>query len=104
MKRHILWAVLLPFAFLAKMMAQPTASTPTAGQSYYIYNVGQKQYMAADSEGKLTLSATGMAIELTQADATVGTWYLTTPSSLVLYWSRRNATVLVCIRSGNWPW
>ena len=79
MKRHILWAVLLPFAFLAKMMAQPTASTPTAGQSYYIYNVGQKQYMAADSEGKLTLSATGMAIELTQADATVGTWYLTTP-------------------------
>lgn len=78
MKRHILWAVLLPFAFLAKMMAQPTASTPTAGQSYYIYNVGQKQYMAADSEGKLTLSATGMAIELTQADATVGTWYLTT--------------------------
>ena len=74
MKRHILWAVLLPFAFLAKMMAQPTASTPTAGQSYYIYNVGQKQYMAADSEGKLTLSATGMAIELTQADATVGTW------------------------------
>lgn len=80
MKRHILWAILLPFAFLAKMMAQPTASTPTAGQSYYIYNVGQKQYMAADSEGKLTLSATGMAIELTQADATVGTWYLTTPS------------------------
>lgn len=79
MKRHILWAVFLPFAFLAKMMAQPTASTPTAGQSYYIYNVGQKQYMAADSEGKLTLSATGMAIELTQADATVGTWYLTTP-------------------------
>lgn len=79
MKRHILWAVLLPFAFLAKMMAQPTASTPTAGQSYYIYNVGQKQYMATDSEGKLTLSATGMAIELTQADATVGTWYLTTP-------------------------
>ena len=36
--------------------------------------------MAADSEGNLTLSATGMAIELTQADATVGTWYLTTPS------------------------
>lgn len=79
MKRHILWAVLLPFAFLAKMMAQPTASTPTAGQSYYIYNVGQKQYMAADSEGNLTLSATGMAVKLTQADATVGTWYLTTP-------------------------
>lgn len=69
----------MPFAFLAKMMAQPTASTPTAGQSYYIYNVGQRQYMAADSEGNLTLSATGMAIELTQADATVGTWYLTTP-------------------------
>lgn len=79
MKRHILWAVLMPFAFLAKMMAQPTASTPTAGQSYYIYNVGQKQYMAADSEGNLTLSATGMAVTLTQADATVGTWYLTTP-------------------------
>lgn len=70
MKRHILWAVLLPFAFLAKMMAQPTASTPTAGQSYYIYNVGQKQYMAADSEGKLTLSAAGMAVTLSYDEST----------------------------------
>lgn len=40
---------------------------PTAGESYYIYNVGQQQYLASDGQGGLSLSTSpSMAVTLKQ--------------------------------------
>lgn len=37
---------------------------PKAGESYYIYNVGQQQYLASDGQGGLTLSGSPMTVTL----------------------------------------
>ena len=58
--------------------AQVTPQTPTAGETYYIYNVGQQKYLANDGTGQLTLGDAALAVTLTQADAAMQTWTMTT--------------------------
>lgn len=54
------------------LYAQPQGQTPADGETYYIYNVAKKMYLANDGNGKLTLSATGMDVTLEKQDA--GNW------------------------------
>ena len=72
------------------LYAQPQGQTPADGETYYIYNVAKKMYLANDGNGKLTLSATGMGVTLVKQDAgnwkfntaygSIGTDFLETPS------------------------
>ena len=50
------------------LYAQPQGQTPADGETYYIYNVAKKMYLANDGNGKLTLSATGMGVTLVKQD------------------------------------
>lgn len=57
----MLMAFLMAFT---TMMAASDGQTPTDGQTYYIYNVGLTKYLAAQSDGQLTLADEGIAITL----------------------------------------
>lgn len=46
------------------MMAASDGQTPTDGETYYIYNIGLNKYLAAQSDGQLTLADEGIAITL----------------------------------------
>lgn len=60
----------LPLLLIATLMAFTTLTaasdgqTPTDGETYYIYNVGLNKYLAAQSDGQLTLADEGIAITL----------------------------------------
>ena len=72
MNRKRLNTLLVLFLMGTLLYAQPQRETPTDGETYYIYHVGQKKYLANDGTGKLTLSATGMGVILQKQDA--GNW------------------------------
>lgn len=86
-KTNLLLSALLVLS--AQSAAAQTASTPKTGNTYYIYNVGEKAYLSADTDGRLTLSASGMPVTISQQDATIGTWHMTTDAS-----NRISGTVL----------
>lgn len=54
------------------LYAQPQGQTPADGETYYIYNVAKKMYLANDGNGKLTLSATGMGVTLKNRMRAIG--------------------------------
>lgn len=62
-------------------MAQ-TATTPSDGESYYIYNVGQQKYLACDNGG-LVLSDTPMAITVNKSTDDTDYYTLTSPDGLI---------------------
>lgn len=72
----------------ATAVAQPTAQTPTSGQTYYIYNIGGAGYLSA-AENTLKLSGNGIPVTISDADATAGTFYMDAPSAA--YQSLRSA-------------
>jgi len=78
--KSIFLALLAPLAVAATAQADPV--TPEAGGTYYIYNVGQKLYLADDGTGMLTLSATGapMTVTLTDESNDDGIYFITSPS------------------------
>ena len=76
MNRIRLNTLLVLFLMGTLLYAQPQGQTPADGETYYIYNVGQKMYLANDGTGKLTLSATGMDVTLEKQDA--GNWKFNT--------------------------
>lgn len=55
------------FATQAKAVSQPTA-----GKTYYLYNVGQKSYLSASADGTLTLGAARVAVTLAKVEAQNG--------------------------------
>lgn len=73
-KMHITRMLLTLVALLtgaATVWADVTGQAPEAGQTYYLYNVGQQQYLANDGTGQLTLSSSAtMAVTLSK-DANV---------------------------------
>lgn len=72
MNRIRLNTLLVLFLMGTLLYAQPQGMAPADGETYYIYHVGQKKYLANDGTGKLTLSATGMDVTLEKLDA--GNW------------------------------
>lgn len=78
MKNKLTLTFLISVFMLTAAWAVPNASTPVAGQTYYIYNVAKRLYLADNGSGTATLSAGGTAVTLTEADNTTGTLYLTT--------------------------
>ncbi len=46
--------------------SEPEGKTPTAGTAYYLYNVDQKGYLSAGSDGKLTIGSPYLAVTLEQ--------------------------------------
>lgn len=60
---------LLALAFTTAMADDAvTGLTPEAGTAYYVYNVGQQQYLGG-SDGELTLSGSRLTVTLTSSDA-----------------------------------
>lgn len=62
-------SALLALAFTTAMADEAvTGLTPEAGTAYYVYNVGQQQYLGG-SDGELTLNGSRLTVTLTQSDA-----------------------------------
>lgn len=79
MRLKTLLLALLP---AATAVAQPTAQTPTSGQTYYIYNIGGAGYLSA-ADNTLKLSGNGIPVTISDADATAGTFYMDAPSGRI---------------------
>lgn len=69
MTKPLLTALLFFLTTTLPAAAQETGQTPTAGNTYYIYNVGQGLYLAP-SGSQLTLSSTKTAITLASSQDT----------------------------------
>ncbi len=51
---------------LMAQTSEPEGKTPTAGTTYYLYNVDQAGYLSAGSDGKLTIGSPYLAVTLNQ--------------------------------------
>lgn len=78
MRRRLACVISVLLSTLASVYAEPKASTPTDGKTYYIYNVEMKQYLADNGNGTATLSKGGTPITVNTADKEADTYYMTT--------------------------
>lgn len=74
--------MLLLFCQWQMMMAQVTGQKPGTGETYYLYNVYKKSYVAFDSNGKMMMSGQGSPLTLTKTsnENTEGIYFITTAS------------------------
>jgi hypothetical protein len=77
MKKRFTLVVITVLLAVISANALPAGQTPTAGNTYYIYNVGQGKYLANDGDGGLTLSGEGMAITLSAVESGSGNFFMT---------------------------